>query len=113
MGANRASPTARAAAAAAQMVATPWAWATPVVGMMRTTERPPKPAEMVSPFTPIIYFGVLNIVTILFATLGTLLLLGAVILVLQPRFLLRGAALSQTPLPELQPRAVKSDAQEA
>jgi predicted RND superfamily exporter protein len=68
---------------------------------------------MVSPFTPIIYFGVLNIVTILFATLGTLLLLGAVILVLQPRFLLRGAALSQTPLPELQPRAVKSDAQEA
>lgn len=68
---------------------------------------------MASPFTPIIYFGVLNIVTILFATLGTLLLLGAVILVLQPRFLMRGAAISQTPLPELQPRAAKSDAQEA
>jgi hypothetical protein len=68
---------------------------------------------MASPFTPIIYFGVLNIVTILSATLGTLLLLGAVILVLQPRFLMRGAAISQTSLPELQPRAAKSDAQEA
>lgn len=68
---------------------------------------------MASPFTPIIYFAVLNIVTILFATLGTLLLLGAVILALQPRFLMRGAAISQTPLPESQPRAAKSDAQEA
>lgn len=68
---------------------------------------------VVSPFTPIIYFGVLNIVTILFATLGTLLLLGAVILVVQPRFLLRGAAVNQTPVPALQPRAAKSDTQEA
>lgn len=68
---------------------------------------------VVSPFTPIIYFGVLNIVTILFATLGTLLLLGAVILVVQPRFLLRGVAVSRTPVPALQPRAAKSDAQEA
>lgn len=68
---------------------------------------------MASPFTPIIYFGVLNIVTILFATLGTLLLLGVVILVLQPRFLLRGSAVIQSSVPELQQRTAKSDAQEA
>lgn len=41
-----------------------------------------------SGFTPVIYFGVLNMVTIIMATYGSLFVLSAVILLIKPRFLL-------------------------
>ena len=45
---------------------------------------------MASSFTPIVYFGILNIITILFATLGALVVLGAVVMIVKPGFFQRG-----------------------
>ncbi len=44
---------------------------------------------LASSFTPVVYFSVLNIITILFATLAALLTLPATILVMKPKFLLQ------------------------
>ncbi len=50
---------------------------------------------MASSFTPIVYFGILNIITILFATLGALVMLGAVVIIVKPGFFLRGYSIRE------------------
>jgi len=44
---------------------------------------------LASSFTPVVYFGALNIITIVFATLAALLTLPAAILIIKPEFLLQ------------------------